>query len=511
MEKRQFEIDNITWNDLSLEDIFSRLNSCITSAGEDFLYYRLRHPFIADTEEFRKQKSLFSEIKNINEKDKITNCLEYLGKIKKYSYLDEIEKCNEESKESNLKHIIMGILVIVFFALIFVIPGPAIVAFFIMIGVSVSNYFKTKNVIAGKLTVFNYTIRMIKTAAKLGSAQICTSSDATLQNVCETLDKLAKEFAPFVRGTFVISEGARTTSNPFSIILDYVRMIFHIDIIKYNSMVLFLHKHIDSAKECYKIIGELDVAIVINSFCCGDDFKGLNNSNICECELYEGENELAITDGYHPMLDEPVENSVNTKKSILLTGCNASGKSTFLKMTALNAVFAQSFGFAFAKDYRAPYYRIYTSMSLNDSISNGESYYMAEIKSLKRITDAAKETSNKASVFCVVDEMLRGTNTIERIAASTEILKNFDKMGALCFAATHDIELAEMLESIYCNKHFEENIEGNDVSFSFKIIDGPAKTRNAIRLLSMLGYDDSIIENATHRADVFVSEGKWIL
>jgi DNA mismatch repair ATPase MutS len=78
-------------------------------------------------------------------------------------------------------------------------------------------------------------------------------------------------------------------------------------------------------------------------------------------------------------------------------------------------------------------------MSLRDDLQGGDSYYVVEIKALKRILTAAKEPGRP--VLCFVDEVLRGTNTVERIAASTQILKSFDGRAVLCFAATHDIEL----------------------------------------------------------------------
>ena len=81
---------------------------------------------------------------------------------------------------------------------------------------------------------------------------------------------------------------------------------------------------------------------------------------------------------------------------------------------------------------------------------------MVEIKSLKRIVDRAKEEGEP--VLCFIDEVLRGTNTVERIAASTEILSLLAQKNALCFAATHDIELSYILDEIYTNYHFEEEV-----------------------------------------------------
>lgn len=101
---------------------------------------------------------------------------------------------------------------------------------------------------------------------------------------------------------------------------------------------------------------------------------------------------------------------------------------------------------------------------------------MVEIKALKRILDLISD-GNEIPVLCFVDEVLRGTNTVERIAASTEILRSMTLQNCICFAATHDIELTHLLEDVYCNYHFAEEIEDNDIFFSYKILDGRATTQ----------------------------------
>lgn len=138
----------------------------------------------------------------------------------------------------------------------------------------------------------------------------------------------------------------------------------------------------------------------------------------------------------------------------------------------------------------------------------GESYYIVEIKSLKRILD---QTAGEPRVLCFIDEVLRGTNTVERIAASSQILKLISQSGAMIFAATHDVELTNLLEDFYENKHFEEQVIDGQVIFDYILKDGRATTRNAIKLLSSLGYDETVTEKAEKQAKAFESEGTWSL
>ncbi|MCI7191103.1 MAG: hypothetical protein MR998_10800, partial [Lachnospiraceae bacterium] len=80
---------------------------------------------------------------------------------------------------------------------------------------------------------------------------------------------------------------------------------------------------------------------------------------------------------------------------------------------------------------------------------------------------------------------------------------------SLCFAATHDIELTHILEDLYANYHFEEEIEQDDIFFSYKIMKGRATTRNAIKLLGIMGYDQRIVKEAEKMASDFLEKGNW--
>jgi DNA mismatch repair ATPase MutS len=145
-------------------------------------------------------------------------------------------------------------------------------------------------------------------------------------------------------------------------------------------------------------------------------------------------------------------------------------------------------------------------MALKDNLFNNESYYIAETKSLKRIINSVNED---VLTVCFVDEILRGTNTVERIAASAEVLKYLTLNNCLCIAATHDVELTHILNEYFENYHFREEIVSNEILFDYKIYEGRSTTQNAIKLLGILGYDKSIVQSATDRAKSFLKEGVW--
>ena len=163
-----------------------------------------------------------------------------------------------------------------------------------------------------------------------------------------------------------------------------------------------------------------------------------------------------------------------------------------------------------AEEWKAPFLRVFSSMALTDDLVKGESYFIVEIRSLKRIMDAASDGTG-IPVLGIVDEVLRGTNTIERISASSQILRRIAGEEMIIFAATHDIELTYILDGVYRNLHFEEEVREKDVVFNYKLVEGRALSRNAIALLKIAGYDESVVTGARAQAERFEKTGEWKL
>lgn len=328
-----------------------------------------------------------------------------------------------------------------------------------------------------------------------------------MENEQERLRTCHKQMKGFIRNAYLIAFTDKGSGNPLGIVLDYVRMIFYLDLIQFNNALRAVRGHLDEIDEMITLMGQIETAVVIGSY------RNSLQGGYCIPMIHYEQNadrRMVLEEIYHPLLSEPVKNTISVKKGVLLTGSNASGKSTFLRAVAVNAVLAQTIHTCLANRYEAPILRIFSSMALKDDLISGQSYYMVEIRSIKRILDQVKLAGQEnCYVLCFVDEVLRGTNTVERIAASTQIMKVLAADHALCFAATHDVELTKLLEREYDNYHFEERIEEDDIVFPYKLMKGPATTRNAIALLKMLEYDEGIIMKAESMAERFLTEGNW--
>ena len=303
------------------------------------------------------------------------------------------------------------------------------------------------------------------------------------------LERLVKTFAQIRRGSFLITNSV--SGSLVDVIMDYIRMLFHVDLIKFHSMHKFCSQHAEDIRALYNILGGIETCICIAHF-------REEHPAYCLPVFHKDASSLLTLkteNAYHPLVKDPVKNSITADRSVLLTGSNASGKSTFLKMIAINQIFAQTICTVLADSFETSFFRVYSSMALSDNILGEESYFVVEIKSMKRIFDAL---SKESPVMVFVDEVLRGTNTQERIAASTQILRKLSTENALCFAATHDIELTQLLEDVMDNYHFSEQIQEDtgSISFDYQLKKGRADSRNAILLLKAYGFPQDVVSDA---------------
>lgn len=490
------DIDDITWNDLDMDDIFMIINNTQSSIGEEYLYALLRKPCFSNQELEERNRLINFFQENEEERIQVQVKLSDMGKLSRISVYEYIDKLDELDDESNLPHYLMLAGLIISIGLIFINPGlgGTLTTFFAFN--NIYRYYKKKAYIESYLTVFSYLLGLLDNSEKIVALDIPEIEKYTGQ-----LKKDIPVFRNFKRGSFWLVS-RNVTGSIMDTFLDYIRMLFHVDIIKFNSMISFIRENRPIINSIYSTIGYLDSCIAVASFRESLDYY-------CQPKLVKSSKPLIqVKDLYHPLLPEPIPNSIDEDRSVLITGSNASGKSTFIKTMALNTILSQTIYTSISREYNASFFIIYTSMALRDSIFRNESYYIVEIKSLKRILD---RVNDDIPMLCFIDEVLRGTNTLERIAASSRILAHLAKENCLCFAATHDIELTSILENYFENYHFQERIEDNQVLFDYKLYSGRAVSRNAIKLLSLLGYSKDIIDDAENAANEFTNHGEWFI
>jgi len=197
---------------------------------------------------------------------------------------------------------------------------------------------------------------------------------------------------------------------------------------------------------------------------------------------------------YHPLIPNCIKNTIITdQKSILLTGSNMSGKTTFIRTIGLNSISALTINTCFAGQFKLPILKIYSAIRISDDLMNDRSYYFEEVLTIKNLIE--KSQSSDSNLF-LLDEIFKGTNTIERVSSGKAVLSALNKNNNLTFVSTHDIELTDMLHNEYDLYHFSEQVDNKTVDFDYKLKPGKLTNRNAIKILKINNYPDSIITEA---------------
>ena len=225
------------------------------------------------------------------------------------------------------------------------------------------------------------------------------------------------------------------------------------------------------------------------------------NPGWCLPEVAAGLPELRARDLGHPLLPPArcVANDVAVGPAgtfLLVTGSNMSGKSTLLRAIGINVVLAQAGGPACAAALRLPPVRLATSILVEDSLAGGISFFLAELLRIKQVVTAAADAGREGAVLLyLLDEVLRGTNSVERRIAVRRVLRHLLARGALGAVSTHDLELAAGAGLARAARpvHFRETLtpgpDGPRMSFDYRLRPGPATTTNALELLRQVGLD----------------------
>ena len=236
--------------------------------------------------------------------------------------------------------------------------------------------------------------------------------------------------------------------------LDLIKAFFLVEVHVLYHLTRELENKQQHIRSLYHYVGEIDMALSVASLRDG-------SSKTCQPEFMEKSKTLSITDIYHPLIKKCVTNSILVQsKSVLITGSNMSGKTTFLRTLMINSILAQSIYTCFATEFKTPLLKQFSAIRIDDSLLKGTSYYFEEISIMGSLINEAN--SGHQNLF-ISDEVFKGTNTIERIASAKAILSYLNKGDNIVFVSTHDVELTTMLTDEYDLYHFTEVIENDQL------------------------------------------------
>jgi hypothetical protein len=260
--------------------------------------------------------------------------------------------------------------------------------------------------------------------------------------------------------------------------------IFMWDIRCINKLNGWQEKYASLLPVWFEVIAEFDSLISLSNV-------NYNHPNWVTPFVYSDGFRLNAENVGHPLIDETrcVTNnfSMNSNNQItIITGANMAGKSTFLRTIGINLVLAANGCKVCAEAFEFSPTRVFTNMRTSDNLMNDESYFYAELMRLQSILTLLR---NRETLFVIIDEMLKGTNSIDKLNGSKELVKQLLSLNARGIVATHDLGLTELEtdHSEITNKCFEINLNENDLSFSYKLTNGVTKTMNATFLMRKMG------------------------
>lgn len=475
-------IDDQTWADLEMDKVFEKVDYTLTTPGEQALYEILRKPLYNEKELANRKELINSMQSNEDLKEELQRILFKLGMQYNGDIIELLYTQGETKGYKKYLYDFLALLCLISIGSIFFIKTYGVLMLLFVSSINMYIHYKINKDIIGKVNSITYLAEVLATAKK-----ICTLDNVVLNDIKDNLERNLKECSSIIKNSSSIGriEGIDALG-------DYINILFLSQVRGYYSVIESIEKKKDSIREVYYIVGEVDALVAVGLF-----RKHL--SEYTEPQLgKETDIEIQGEDLKNPLVEECVANSIHLKNSgIILTGTNMSGKSTFLRTLGINAILAQTIYTTCSKSYKSSYFNILTSISPKDDISTGKSYYLGEAESVLRILN---KLNDKIPVLCIIDEIFRGTNPIERISASVEILNYIIERKAISIVATHDIDLINLVDKRYTPFYFSEEVDEREgLKFDYKIKNGVSPTRNAIKLLRFIGYPEEITKGAEER------------
>ncbi|AEM70784.1 DNA mismatch repair protein MutS domain protein [Allomuricauda ruestringensis DSM 13258] len=247
----------------------------------------------------------------------------------------------------------------------------------------------------------------------------------------------------------------------------------------------WIAKYGTEVESWFSAIAQFDAYITLGTY-------AFNHPDHTYPNLVQGETVLKAKEVGHPLVD-PEKNVLNDfeigkGRFCIVTGANMAGKSTFLRAIALQIVMANMGLPVLGKDVKYAPVRLLTSMRSSDSLADETSYFYAELKRLKYIV----EELEKDDCFVVLDEILKGTNSVDKAEGSKKFVERLVRNGSTGMVATHDLSLCTLADQLpeVENRYFDAQIVNGELFFDYRFKEGVCQNMNASFLLKNMGIVD---------------------
>jgi hypothetical protein len=482
------KISGIISDDLDLNNVFNYIDRTNSKPGKQYLYRKL---FTPDTN-FESLLKFDKKIDALNmprpDQERIELELAKLNSPDAY-FLAELFLKEHEFLLVPLMSLyirISGLAIIGLIISLFI--APNLVCFMVLIALLIGNvalHYGTRNKIS------SYTrslpqLMMLHGVAKGLVKKLTLENDEQVRISLNLLSGLNRTLN-------MVSFESKIADNPdnFSYaIYKFIKLLFLLEPLMFITSVKRINKYRGDIEVLYKYVAEIDMLIAIQSVRVG-------LPHYSKPVFYTENMQMDLTDMFHPLIYNCVPNSIHTRtdEGVLITGSNMSGKTTFIRSIAINTLLAQTIYTTCTNGYKAPLLRLQTSIRTTDDLGGHKSYFQAEALSILGIINQSGGEEPVKSLI-IIDEIFRGTNTIERIAAAKSVLTYLTDNKNFVFVSTHDLELAELLNNDYAVYSFEETVNDTRLVFDYKMKTGVLKNKNGIAILETIGYPETVVEDA---------------
>ncbi len=478
-------LDPRTWADLDLDAVFRRLDRTASAVGQQVLYARLRAP-ASDREALAAFDDLVTRLGSApGVRDLARKALSRLSARNVYG----------------LPSLLFGLLP----------PRPALAPLFPVLTAaalvaSVLAFFSKGAILllaaicAVNIVVrLSYRRRIATVVYSLPALRSLVRAGQRLQPlgaalppaVGAQLDRLVPRLAGLLRTTSWLVLEAERRDELTQIVYEYANMVLLLDVNAFFFSLELIQERRGEIRELYETVGDVDAALAVHEL--------RESLPVWSRPEFDEASPLRLEEAVHPLLGAPVPNSLELDgRNALVTGSNMAGKTTFLKTVGVAAVLSQAVATSPARRYRGPFLTVLSAIGRTESLAEGTSYYLAEVHRVRELVAASERPGPR---LFLLDELFRGTNTLERIAAGKAVLSWLARGRHATLVSTHDIELVPLLSESYAPYHFRETVTDGGLTFDYRLRPGPSSTRNAIALLAAVSLPEALVADALGTVD----------
>ena len=473
------EVDDRSWRDLECPRLFAQMDTTVTGIGSQYLYRQLRS--YADREQVHDRFALFALLRSDQPlRERIQLALMPL-RHGDASLAIALDLFDEPARPLQHWPVLLAWSALSMAALAALILLHGVLLTLTVLGVLVVNL-----------------VVLLRSASRFGRTLDAIAGHAQLLRVANALADIRIERGHAVAAIIAGADSARMRVRrvlaaffklkklPLGID-DWLNVLFLVKLLVSQWTAQRLGTIRGDLRALFDMVGALDAAIAVAGF--------LESRSVSCAAEFVAQGRLELLDARHPLLDAAVPNSIRLSgRSLLITGSNAAGKTTFLKTVACNVLLGRTLGVCCAAAAKIPQVPLMARIRNEHSLQSGKSHYLAEAEAMREFLSLA---GHPAPPIYFVDEPFSGTNTRERIAVAAAVLRAL-AVRAPVLATTHDTELQALLADGFDVCHFCENpdVEG---FFDYTLRPGAGSEGNAIRLLERLGFPPFVIAAAQIR------------